>query len=79
MAQRFSKIFAVTGAVLTCVSIPSYASFNGLTEQDEFNIKLRSIYFTRKVAIKKYNFKLCKTLNNYCNVYNTQIPSFIAR
>lgn len=47
MAQRFSKIFAVTGAVLTCVSIPSYASFNGLTEQDEFNIKLRSIYFDR--------------------------------
>lgn len=37
------------------------------------------IKHTRKVAIKKYNFKLCKTLNNYCNVYNTQMPSFIAR
>ncbi|NMP79129.1 OprD family porin [Pseudoalteromonas arctica] len=47
MAHRVSKLLAATGAVLTCISIPSYAAVNGLTEQDEFNIKLRSIYFDR--------------------------------
>ena len=47
MAQRFSKSLAATSAVLICFSIPSYAAVNGLTEQDVFNIKLRSIYFDR--------------------------------
>ena len=47
MAKRISKLFAATSAVLTCVAIPSYAAINGLTEQDKFNIKLRSIYFVR--------------------------------
>ncbi|MEI8616578.1 hypothetical protein P4S63_00780 [Pseudoalteromonas sp. B193] len=47
MAHRVSKLLAATGAVLTCISISSYAAVNGLTEQDEFNLKLRSIYFDR--------------------------------
>ena len=34
MAHRVSKLLAATGAVLTCISIPSYAAVNGLTEQD---------------------------------------------
>lgn len=47
MAHRVSKLVMVIGAVLVCASIPSKAAFKGLTAQDEFNIKLRTIYFDR--------------------------------
>jgi hypothetical protein len=47
MAYRISILAVVICTILTGVSTYSHADFKGLTAQDEFNIKLRTIYFDR--------------------------------